>query len=198
MTRQEESIKSIGIKSKSFIWISLVTVLVILPFILMLVVEGRIFAVFSVIFLWFLSSLLGFIVVSYILSKGFIPMNIREALNSKIIFWIFFVAVVGLPLLAGIAFIIGDIMEGSYPIIWGCYLEWFPVGAGIIWVFLVVVAGVMLIVGQIDPKQQSSNRIKLVLAFFTFTIYSLLMIFVFTQAIMFCAASLEGINRTCF
>ncbi len=167
--------------------------------ILMLIfLEGRIMVIFSTIFLWLISSLLGLLVVNYMLSKGFIPNNLRQGLNDRIVLRISAIAVVGLPILASIGFIIGDGMEGDYPIIWGCYLEWFPIGAGILWVFLAMLSGIMLIIGQVGPKEIFSSRIKLILAFLVFNSYSFFMIYIFEYAIKFFAASLNGINRTCF
>jgi len=46
--------------------------------IMLIFLEGRIMVIFSTIFLWLISSLLGLLVINYKLTKGFAPINLRK------------------------------------------------------------------------------------------------------------------------
>ena len=157
--------------------------------------EGRHFAVLSSIFLWSLTYLIGFLIISNKFSKG----SLFSKITSKIkIFRTIFIATILFPFLAGIFYRVGGQMEGDNPIAWGCYIEDFMMSL-FIWLIVGIFLFFVMIYGFINPnKLNFSKRFDVFLTYTIIQIFAFLMVFVYFLFINYFSGELSGKDSSCW
>jgi hypothetical protein len=158
--------------------------------------EGKNFAILSSIFLWSLTYLIGFLIISNKFSKGALFNKIASKFK---IFRTILITTILFPFLAGIFYGIGGLMEEGKSLPWGCYIEDFVTGAGFLWFVTGFILFLVMILGLINPnKLKLQKRLDLILIYLTVQSFALLMIFVYFIFIGYFSGALSGKDSSCW
>lgn len=158
--------------------------------------EGRHFAVLSSVFLWSVTYLIGFLIISNKFSNG----SLFSKINSKFKFLrTIFITTIIFPFLAGIFYGIGGYMERENPIAWGCYIENFFGGAGVLWFLSGIMLFLIMIFGLINPMRiKYSKRLNLFLAYTIIQTFGFLMLIIYLIFINYFSGDLNGKDSSCW
>lgn len=158
--------------------------------------EGRHFAVLSSIFLWCITYIIGFVIISNKFSNGILFSKIIANLkiNKTIL-----ITTILLPFLAGVSYRIGGNIERGNSIAWGCYIESFSEGTLVLWILSGIILFLVMIFGLIKPNALKFQKgLDLFLAYTMFHLFVLFTIFVYSVFIGYFSGDLSGKNSSCW
>lgn len=161
--------------------------------------EGRHLAILATFIIWFIGYIISLFYFSYKFSNGIIPIRLRERTNPKTLIYI----IIGMPfispILAGLTYRIGGILEKGNGIAWGCYIEDFWFGAILLWFLSLICLFFPLVFSLAIPNSFGFQDIKRALAlYFAHHIYTLLLLIITGILIPILSGPLSGKGSTCW
>ncbi|MDR0874403.1 MAG: hypothetical protein LBN27_13230 [Prevotellaceae bacterium] len=160
--------------------------------------EGRHLAVIGATGIWCIVYCISLYCLWFLFSKG-----IKQRLSSKktttVSVMIALIAALLLaPLLSGVLFRYGVILEKGNGIAWGCYLEHFFLAALILFSFSFLLLIIVIIIALIKPQWfKFQKRINILCVFILQNIFAGLLPFCMEGIVRKMLASASGINSTC-
>lgn len=160
--------------------------------------EGRHIAVIATIIIWFIGYFISLFYFSYKFSNGILPIRLRERTNLKTVNYIIIGIPIISPILAGLTYRIGGILERGNGIAWGCYIEDFFLGAILLWFLSLVGLFVLLLISLVKPNLFGfQNRKRALALYFTHHLYTLLLLIIIGILIPILSGPLSGKSSSC-
>jgi len=160
--------------------------------------EGRHFAVITSIIIWIICYFISLFFFSYRFSNGIIPRRLREKTDSKTIIYLLTGTILISPIIAGLSYRIGGIMEKGNGIAWGCYIESFWLGSISLWFISLIGTSILLLVCIIKPSFLGfEKRKKAITLYILHNIYTLILLIIIGILIPIISGPLSGKGSTC-
>jgi hypothetical protein len=160
--------------------------------------EGRHLALITAVIIWFSGYIISLFYFSYRFSNGILPIRLRERTNLKTLTYIIIGIPIISPILAGLAYRIGGILEKGNGIAWGCYIEDFYVGAILLWFLSLICLFILLVISLVKPNLFGFQDRKRALGlYFTHHLYTLLLLIIIGILIPILSGPLSGKGSTC-
>ncbi len=104
----------------------------------------------------------------------------------------------GTPVLSGLVYRLGGMIEEGMGIAWGCYLEYAQLGSVMLWFFGFVLTGLFFLTALSNPRKMGfASRGKLTAAFFLFNVGILVWTIYMSKLINLVAGPLSGKESSC-
>lgn len=160
--------------------------------------EGRHFAVITTILIWIIGYIISLYFFSYKFSKGILPIKLRERTSLKTLTYMVIALPIISPILAGLSYRIGGILEKGNGIAWGCYIEDFSLGSILLWFLSLIGLLIMVLISLVKPSLFGFQDRKRALAlYFTHHLYTLILLTIIGLLIPILSGPLSGKGSTC-
>jgi hypothetical protein len=160
--------------------------------------EGRHLAVIATVLIWISGYIISLFFFSYKFSNGILPIRLRERTNLKTLTYLVIAFPFLSPLLAGLSYRFGGILEKGNGIAWGCYIEDFFLGSILLWFLSLSILFILLIFSLVKPNLFGFQDRKRPLAlYFTHHLYTLLLLIIIGILIPILSGPLSGKGSTC-
>jgi hypothetical protein len=160
--------------------------------------EGRHLAVIATVLIWISGYIISLFFFSYKFSNGILPIRLRERTNLKTLTYLVITFPFLSPLLAGLSYRIGGILEKGNGIAWGCYIENFFLGSILLWFLSLSILFILLIFSLVKPNLfRFQDRKRPLALYFTHHLYTLLLLIIIGILIPILSGPLSGKGSTC-
>lgn len=160
--------------------------------------DGRHFAVITTFLIWIIGYIISLYFFSYKFSNGILPIKLRERTNLKTLTCLVIALPIISPILAGLFYRIGGILEKGHGIAWGCYIEGFFLGSILLWFLSLIGLFIMVLISLVKPSLFGFQDRKRALAFyFTHHLYTIILLIIIGILIPILSGPLSGKGSTC-
>lgn len=160
---------------------------------------GSHLAVIATMIIWIVGYFISFFYFSHKFSTGIIPIRIRERTNIKKVSYIIIGMPIVSPIIAGLMYRIGGILEKGNGIAWGCYIEDFWLFSIVLWFLSLPSLFIFLLISLAKPNlfgfQDRKNALAL---YFLHHLYTLLLLIIIGVLIPSLSGPLNGKGATCW
>lgn len=160
--------------------------------------EGRHLAVLGAIGIWCLAYLVSIYHVGYFFTDGKLVKNAGKQINSRKILITSLITLLVVVFIPGLFYRLGGALEKGNGIAWGCYIEDFGLGTMLLLFLSLMILTLVLVIGLIKPSCiKFKSRIKILLAYITLNILSLIWFILAGVSIWLFSGPLSGLGSSC-
>lgn len=160
--------------------------------------EGRHLAILTTIAIWVIGYLISLFYFSYKFSEGNVPLRLKKEKHLKTLTHTIIALPIVSPILAGLSYRIGGILESGNGIAWGCYIEDFWLGVILLWVLSLSCLFILLLICMIKPELLGFRERKMaIFAYFVHHFYTLFLFLIMGIFIPILSGPLSGKGASC-